>query len=208
MHSRGLGAMWIALALAYLVASSLGHRAAALAAMGLMAGLLVVTSGRPVAGLVLGAALAGIAMRWADEAALLAYAPPLAAFAFMAAFFGRTLRAGRVPFIVRIARMEHPDLPAEMERHARSLTVLWTACFVVLGGAALVLAFVVSFESWARWVNAAGYVVPGALFVGELAYRNRRYSQHRHGSLVHLVRITLVAIREEARASRIAEARR
>src|SRR5512141_487705 len=100
MHSRGLGAMWIALALAYLAASTLGHRAAALAAMGLMAGLLVVTSGRAVAGILLGGALAGVAMGWADEAALLAYAPPLAAFAFMAIFFGRTLKAGRVPFIV------------------------------------------------------------------------------------------------------------
>ncbi len=179
----------------------MGERAIALAVIGLMAGALFAIAGRWILGALLGLVLAALALRFSEHATFLAYAPPLAAFAFMALFFGRTLAAGRVPFIVRIARMEHPVLPSAMERHARSLTAIWTACFAALFTLALGLAFVVSFANWARWVQGLGYVVPGLLFVGELAYRKRVFADHSHGSLAELVRITMLAIREDARGA-------
>ena len=49
----------------------------------------------------------------------------------------------------------------------------------------------------------------GADPVGELIYRKRVFAQHSHGSLAELVRITLLAIREDARgAPRPADATR
>jgi len=87
-----------------------------------MAGALVAAPGRRLLGLVAGLALAAAAWRFAEAVGFLVYTPPLAAFALMAYFFGRTLRAGSEPLINRIARREHPDLPADMARHARRLT--------------------------------------------------------------------------------------
>lgn len=208
-RAPAFGLLWIVLAGSYLAASALGHRAFALAVIGLMAGALFAAGGRWLLGALLGVVLAALAFRFSEHAALFAYLPPLAAFAFMALFFGRTLAAGRVPFIVRIARMEHPQLPPAMERHARALTALWTACFVALFAAALGLAFAVPFAAWAWWVQGLGYVVPGLLFVGELIYRKRVFAEHSHGSLAELVRITMLAIREDARgAPRPADATR
>lgn len=198
MRVPPLGLLWLGLVGAYFAASAFGYRAASLAIVGLMAGALVALGGRRVAGAVVGALLAFAGWHAAESFAFAARIPPLAAFAFMAWFFGRTLRPGEVPFIVRVARMEHPDLPADMERHAGRLTALWTACFAMMFAAALAAAFALGLQDWSRWVHAMGYVVPALLFVGELAYRNRRFATRTHGSLAVLVRNVLAAIREGA----------
>lgn len=193
-----LGLLWVLLAAAYVGASSLGHQEATLAIIGIMGGAVLAAAGRPLAGFVLGAVLALAAWRFAASLAHLAFIPPLAAFAFMAVFFGRTLRAGSEPFINRIARREHPDLPPEMARHARGLTVLWSACFAFLFLVALGLAPILPLEAWSRWVNGLGYLVPGALFVGEHAYRLRRFPDRAQGSIAELVPHVLAVMREMA----------
>jgi len=163
-----------------------------------MAGALVAASGHRIAGLIAGVALAAAAWRFSDTVRALVFIPPLAAFAFMAFFFGRTLRAGSEPLINRIARKEHPDLPADMARHARWLTKVWTACFVALFVVALTLAPWLSLAAWSRGVQLLGYVVPGALFLGEYVYRHRRFAHRAHGSLSVLVANVLLVIRESA----------
>jgi uncharacterized membrane protein len=198
MRISGPGLLWLGLSAAYLAASALGERAAALAVLGLMTGALVAASGGRVAGLVAGLALAAAAWRFADAVRVLVFIPPLAAFAFMAFFFGRTLRVGSEPLISRIARKEHPDLPPDVARHTRWLTQVWTACFVALFVVALALAPWLSLEAWSRWVQLLGYVVPGALFLGEYVHRHRRFAHHPHGSLPVLVTNVLLVIRESA----------
>ena len=79
----GLGLLWLALAAGYLAASASGHRAVALGVVGLMAGALVAATGRHVAGLAAGLALAGACIYWSDSMSFVVYAPPLAAFAFI-----------------------------------------------------------------------------------------------------------------------------
>jgi uncharacterized membrane protein len=194
----GFGLFWLALALAYLAASALGYRAAALGVLGLMVGGIVAARGRRLLGLIVGVALAALAWRFAEAVRILVFVPPLAAFAFMAFFFGSTLRAGSEPLITRIARKEHPDLPPEMARHARWLTGVWTACFVALFAVSLVLAPLVPLETWSRWVHGLGYAVPGALFLGEHVYRHYRFAQRAHGSLAVLVANVLAVMREMA----------
>lgn len=198
MRISGPGLLWLGLSVAYLAASALGERAAALAVLGLMAGALVAASGHRPAGFAAGLALAAAAWRFADAVRVLVFIPPLAAFAFMAFFFGRTLRAGSEPLISRIARKEHPDLTPDMARHTRWLTQVWTACFVALFVAALALAPWLSLEAWSRWVQLLGYVVPGAIFLGEYVHRHRRFAHHTHGSLPVLVTNVLLVIREIA----------
>lgn len=198
MRVPPLGLLWLALAAAYFVASALGERAASLAVMGLMAGALVALGGHRHLGVTLGLVLAAALWGAAGSLPYLACLPPLAAFAFMAWFFGRTLKAGNVPFIVRVARMEHPELPLDMERHAAWLTSAWAVLFVGLFATALGLSFVLPLKDWSRWVHALGYAVPAAFFVGELAYRKRRFRSRAHGSLAVLVGNVIAAIRASA----------
>lgn len=195
-----LALAWLGLAAAYLAASAGGHRAAALGVVGLMIGALLAATGRPLAGLIAGLALAVTCLRWSDSIAFLVYAPPLAAFAFMALFFQRTLRPGAEPLITRVARKEHPDLPVDMARYARALTRVWSLCFAALFLAALLSAPLLPLDSWSRWVHGFGYTLPAALFLVEHAYRQRRFPDRRHGSLPVLI-LNIAAVIKEAAVS-------
>jgi uncharacterized membrane protein len=189
----GLGLLWLALAAGYLAASASGHRAAAVSIVGLMVGALVSAAGRPAAGVLSGLVLAGACLYWSDSVSFVAYVPPLAAFGFMAYFFHRTLGPGAEPLITRVARTEHPDLPADMARYTRTLTRTWSLCFVLLFLAALLSAPVLTLGAWSRWVQGLGYLVPTALFLGEYAYRHYRFRGHRHGSIAALI-LNIVAV--------------
>jgi uncharacterized membrane protein len=190
--------LWIVLAAGYLVASASGFRVAAMVAVSIMVGALVVASGRTVAGCLAGAALIAACLYFSDSMQFIIYAPPLAAFAFMAFFFYRTLRPGSEPLITRVARREHPDLPPDMARYTRALTWSWTFCFVALFGVALLLAPVVAPDTWSRVVHGLGYVIPGTLFLGEYAYRHYRFRERSHGSLRVLIPNIIAVSREAA----------
>ena len=195
-HIPVLGLLWLALAAGYLVASATGQRAVALGIVGLMIGALVAATGRHVAGLVAGLVLAGACLYWSDSISFIAYTPPLAAFAFMAFFFHKTLQHGTEPLITRVARTEHPDMPVEMARYTRALTRTWSLCFVFLFLAAMLSAPVLTLDSWSRWVHGLGYLVPAALFVGEYVYRHYRFRDHRHASIPELI-LKIVAVFKE-----------
>ena len=190
--------LWLALALGYLTASAMGMRTVATAVVGLMVGALLVASGRLAAGIVIALALIGLCVYLGESLGFIAYAPPLAAFAFMAYFFYRTLQPGSEPLITRVARMEHPDLPEDMARHARMLTWAWSLCFLLLFAVALLLAPLLQFDVWSRWVHGLGYVLPGALFLGEYAYRHYRFRERHHSSLLVLIPNIVAASKDAA----------
>ena len=194
------GLLWLALVAGYLAASLIGYRQAALAAVGLMAGMLVAASGHRLAGLVVGLALAAACLRWSDALLPFVYAPPLAGFAFMAWFFGRTLAPGVEPLISRVARREHDPLPADIARFTRLLTQLWTACFLLLLLTGLSLLPLLSLERWSRCMQVLGVALPLLLFLGEYAYRQHRFRQYRHASLPRLVANIVVVMKEAAAA--------
>ena len=193
--------LWLVLASGYLITSATGLRMVAMSVVGMMVGALLVASGRLAAGVVTAVALAGLCVYFSDSMGFIAYAPPLAAFAFMAFFFYRTLRPGSEPLITRVARMEHPDLPPDMARHARMLTWAWSLCFVLLFVVALVLAPLLQLDMWSRWVHGLGYIIPAALFLGEYAYRHYRFRERHHGSLLLLIPNIVAASRDAALSS-------
>ena len=134
---QAFGLLWLGLALAYLGASALGHRAAALSVLGLMVGTGIAASGRRFIGLGAGMVLA--AAGWH-------YAEPLRTLVSCAArrlrsWPGSSADAARriEPLITRIARCSILT-SADMARHARWLTLASTACSVALFGVALGLA--------------------------------------------------------------------
>lgn len=107
----------------------------------------------------------------------LRYVPPLVLL-WLGFVFGRSLRAGAMPLIERIARRSNAALPAPLCRYTRRLTAVWCVYFVVAAGlaaAARVGYGQVSLAIWAatallfvgeRWVRA--WLFPGETFPGLL----------------------------------------
>lgn len=116
-----------------------------------------------------------------DSAARLVPALMLGALAL---FFGRTLRAGRLALIERIALVSDPALPPVLRRYTRRLTAVWCAYFVLAALAVVVAGG--SLVSVGLWVWS-GTVL---LFVGEHALRARLYPEYRFPGLLQQLRDT------------------
>lgn len=132
----------------------------------------------------------------------LAYLPPLAGFAFMAYFFGATLREGSEPLVTRVARLEHPHLDPALERYTRAWTVAWSAAFALLFAAAAIAVPALSFTAWSHATHAGAIAVPAALFAIEYLYRLRRFRGHSHATPARLLRNIVVVMREAALGTR------
>ena len=124
--------------------------------------------------------------------------------ALLAWFFGRTLRAPRVPLITRIVcgmeRCEPAQLAPGLGSYTRRLTLAWalvlaTLALVNAGLAAVAVpggvldrlglvaagplpAWAVPREHWSLIANLLNYGIVGGFFVGEYALR-RRFHPHR-----------------------------
>lgn len=90
--------------------------------------------------------------------------------------FGRTLVRG--PSIVEvIARARHHgDLPPGGESYCRRLTLLWCAFFALNAGFIAWLAFYASLGWWTIYTGVLAYLLAGALFMAEVAYRRRHFA--------------------------------
>jgi uncharacterized membrane protein len=88
----------------------------------------------------------------------------------MLALFGSSLRRGR-PVIERIARLQHPDLPATGVRYTRKVTQVWTGFFLCNGLTAAALALWAPWSWWAAYTGFISYILIGLLFAGEWLLR-------------------------------------
>lgn len=161
---------------------------AALAAFDIVLAVLLEPLGRraPWAwGLLAAIVLALAALARSTHALLpLLLAPPV--FVAMVAWaFARTLRAGRVPLVGRIAaaidgvpweRMEH-----EVRHYTRQVTVAWALLLSLLAAADLALALLAPPVQWSWFANIGDYVVIGGFLAGEFAYRRRRFPARARG---------------------------
>lgn len=131
--------------------------------------------------------LLGAAVLHAPE--ILLFAPPVLINAALAAFFGASLRPGREPLISLFARFEQGGtLPADLARHARTVTWLWALLLAGMAVTALALAALAPLETWSLFANVLAYALIAALFVGEYIYRRVRFRHYRHASLAGLLR--------------------
>ncbi|HEX6155857.1 MAG TPA: hypothetical protein VFZ54_07530 [Burkholderiales bacterium] len=131
----------------------------------------------------------GGAVYWlAPPAEWLLFIPPIAINLALAWLFGRTLLRGRVPLISRFALMEQATLSPEVAAYTRLLTWLWTALFVGAAAISLVLAVSGNHDAWSLFTNLINYLLVGALFLGEFAYRRVRFRNYRHHSPLQLLR--------------------
>ena len=110
---------------------------------------------------------------------------PSLVLVWLAVFFGRTLRAGEVPLIERVARIGKPSLSAPLCRYARALTALWCAYFVVAAVSAALAGW--GFAQASVGVTAASAV----LFVAEHRIRRLIFPREWFPGLVQQVRDTV-----------------
>jgi uncharacterized membrane protein len=128
-------------------------------------------------------------------AALVVHAAPVAINLALAAWFASTLRAGREPMITRFARAERGVLEADLAAYTRALTWVWVALFVAVAMIDAVLAVEGTRVAWLAFTGAGGYLMAGALFLGEWVYRRWRFRHYRHASPLALVRHVLTVMR-------------
>ncbi|KLD75765.1 ketosynthase [Xanthomonas hyacinthi DSM 19077] len=150
-------------------------------------------------------ALAGLVPLWrSPHALLLLAAPPVLFTAWVAWFFGRSLRRGRTPLISRIVEALYrqagmPITPAQL-RYTRRLTLAWTLLLAAMTVLNLVLALCavpsgvlaqlgvasplpIGDARASLFANLLGYGVIGGFFVGEYFLRGRWFPQRPYRNL-------------------------
>jgi len=204
------------LALAYTVlahlSSALDSATLGAAALGMLALMLVLAPLlrlRWWAWLVLAVELAGVL---ALHRAGLVRAPmllvPVAFVALIAWWFGRSLRAGRVPLITRIVSALDDVAPeamaADLRRYTRGLTAAWAWLLAGLGAVNLALAVLavpdgllatlgldsplpIGRTQWSWFANVCNYGIVGGFFIVEYHLRKRRFPG-RYDSFLHFLR--------------------
>ena len=134
-------------------------------------------SSRPLAAVAL-AALAALAA-WLAFPALKAHFPSLffvehAGGQLVLAFlFGSTLVGGRVPLVTRFALLIHGELPQGVARYCRSVTIAWTAFFLVLFALSCGLYLGGFLAAWSLLANILTPVLVCAMFAVEYVVRYR-----------------------------------
>lgn len=157
----------------------------------------------------LGVALAGALVQrrawawltWAAAAALLwwlvvaghglyaLYVPPAAIPAALFMLFAGSLRANQTPMITRIASLMHDTpLPEDLVKYTRQVTMLWAGVCAAMFLSAVCLAVFASPEFWSLMTNLVHYLVLGAVFIVEYAWRRFRFRHHEHLGLVQFLR--------------------
>lgn len=140
---------------------------------------------------------------------LLLLAPPVLFTALVGFWFGRSLRAPRVPVITRIvAALEQttpPQLPPDLVIYTRRLTAAWAGVLAGLALANTVLALIavpdgvlarlgqapvltVSQTTWSWFANLLDYGIVGGFFAGEYLLRRRWFPQRPYRNFVDFLR--------------------
>lgn len=135
--------------------------------------------------LFLGLALAGATLF--PKAVL--YAPPIVLNLAFCAAFAATLQGGREAMVSRFARVERGgELPPDLVRYTRGLTIVWSVFFALMAGISLSLALWGTIFSWSLFTNLGNYVLVVLFFVLEYLYRRVRYRHYEHARPRELIR--------------------
>jgi uncharacterized membrane protein len=124
------------------------------------------------------------------------YLPPVLVPAFLAWVFGQTLLPGRTPLIEQMVHMLHAQHAAPEPGalvYARRLTLAWTILLIVLASTNLLLAVFAAREVWSLFANLIAYVIVGAFFLVEYAYRRRRFPRQPYRNMLEFVQRLLAS---------------
>ncbi len=114
--------------------------------------------------------------------------PQLAMCIGVAWLFGRTLLPGREPLITRVARTVHGELPPEIVRYTRNVTLAWAVFMAGMAITSVVLFALAPAAVWSVFANLLFLPLLGLMFLAEYTYRVLRYSWFPQVSIMHSVR--------------------
>lgn len=155
--------------------------------------------------------LAGLwSLRATPYPQLMLLAPPMLFTAMLAWWFGRSLRAPRVPVISKIVagmeRCDPADLAPDLSRYTRRLTALWAIVLAVLALANATLGLIaepdgllvrlgyppvltVPQQVWSWFANLLNHGIVGGMFIGEYILRRRRFPDRPYRNFVGFLRL-------------------
>ena len=114
--------------------------------------------------------------------------PYLTVYAVLLWLFGRTLTPGRQPLITRVASHVHGELPADIARYTRRVTSAWCVFFAAMATASMLLFLFAPLPIWSMFNNLLNLPLVAAMYLGEYAWRLRRYPNFSHASIATVFR--------------------
>ncbi|MDL9998111.1 hypothetical protein QTI24_05815 [Variovorax sp. J22P240] len=105
----------------------------------------------------------------------------------LCAWFGGSLRGGRLSLIGQFAERVHPLSPA-MRTYTSQVTLVWTLYFASMAVASVVVYASFSFAAWSVLANLLTPAMIGLLFVGEYLVRYRLHPEFERTRLIDAVR--------------------
>ncbi len=103
--------------------------------------------------------------------------------------FGRTLMSGGEALITQIARHISGELPEEIVRYTRRITIAWCWFFVMQVSVSIFLYLFSSVVTWSFFINVLDLPLVLLMFAGEYGYRRLRYPDHPRISVAKVIEI-------------------
>ncbi len=139
-----------------------------------------------------GGGIAVVLVYWrqlSSQVAAMYYLQHLCAHLAMAAFFGRSLFDGRVPFITQLARTIEGDNLSEMKLvYTRKATLAWTVFFCVNALVSTVLFVLAPAPIWSLHANLMTGPLLVLMFVAEFVVRVVVLPSHERPSFMRVIR--------------------
>lgn len=96
----------------------------------------------------------------------------------LAWMFGRTLVPGREALVTMFARLVHGELPPDVVRYTRQVTLAWTIFFAAIFVASCALYLGGHLAAWSMLANIVSPLLVAAMFVVEYALRSWLLPDH------------------------------
>lgn len=98
-------------------------------------------------------------------------------------FFAHTLFGGRTPIITTLARTIHAEMPDNVERYTRTVTLAWALFFALQVSLSLLIFYAGSIETWSLFANVLNWPLVALMFVAEYACRKRVNRDFPHATI-------------------------
>lgn len=115
------------------------------------------------------------------------YLPPIIIPLSVLVLFVRSLRAGHVPIVTRVATKIRGSLPPELEKYTKLVTQCWVVLLVGMALSSLLLALYATPEFWSLMTNVIQYLLLAAVFLLEYLFRRVYFRHLEHESFPTMV---------------------
>jgi uncharacterized membrane protein len=114
-----------------------------------------------------------------DKGMYALYLPSIAVPVLLLVVFGNSLRAGSTPLVTRFAELiRGQELPPLLKTYTRHVTQMWCVVASLMLISGIVTAIFMPPVISSLITNVIHYIVLGAVFVLEYAYRHIKYTDH------------------------------